>query len=128
VGNAKTTGTLVVALGAIAFWIVSGAWAFASPASFYDAVATYPPFNAHFLRDAGAFMLGLGGGLVVALRWRDALAAALAGSAVGATFHVAAHVIDLEQGGSLADIAGLTALAVALVAAAVAQRRREGRT
>jgi hypothetical protein len=122
--TATTTGTRVVALLGIAFWVVSGAWAFASPASFYDAVATYPPFNAHFLRDIGSFMLGLGAGLGVALRWRDALAAALAGSAVGATFHVAAHVIDLDQGGSLADILGLAVLALAFIAAALAQHRR----
>jgi hypothetical protein len=122
--TATTTGIRVVALVGIAFWVVSGTWAFASPASFYDAVATYPPFNAHFLRDIGSFMLGLGAGLAVALWWRDALAAALAGSAVGATFHVASHIIDLDQGGSWVDIVGLAALALALGAAALAQRRR----
>lgn len=123
--NPTTTAVRVVALLGIAFWVVSGAWAFASPASFYDAVATYPPFNAHFLRDAGSFMLGLGGVLAFGLWWRDALAAALAGSAVGATFHVAAHVIDREQGGSLSDTLALAALAIAFAAAAAAQRKRE---
>lgn len=121
--NRSATAVRMVALLGVAFWLVSGAWAFASPASFYDAVAAYPPFNAHFLRDAGAFMLGLGGGLVFGLWWRDALAAALAGSGVGATFHVAAHVIDRQQGGSLSDTLALAALAVAFAAAALAQRK-----
>ena len=125
--NATTTGTRMVAVIGIAFWVVFGAWAFASPATFYDAVAAYPPFNAHFLRDSCAFMLGLGAGLAAALWWRDALAAALGGSAVAATFHVAAHVIDRHQGGSLADTLGLAALAAAFVATAVAQRRRDRR-
>lgn len=120
-----TTATRAVALLGIAFWAVSGAWAFASPASFYDAVAAYPPFNAHFLRDAGSFMLGLGGALAFGLWWRSALAAALAGSAIGAVFHVAAHVIDREQGGSWVETAGLAALAVAFVVAAVVQRRAQ---
>ena len=124
--NRTTTGTRAVALIGIAFWVIFGAWAFAAPAAFYDAVATYPPFNAHFLRDAGAFMLGLGAGLATALWWRDALAAALAGSGVAAVFHTAGHVIDRELGGSLGDTLGLAVLAVALVVAAVAQHRRAG--
>lgn len=123
--NTTTTGTRAVAVLGIAFWLVMGTWAFLTPAGFYDAVATYPPFNAHFLRDAGAFMLGLGAGLAVALRWRDALAAALAGSAVAALVHTAAHVVDRAQGGSLWDTLGLAALAVAFVVAAAAQHRRE---
>lgn len=125
--NPATTGIRIVALLGTAFWLVSGSWAFAAPAAFYDAVATYPPFNAHFLRDAGAFMLGLGGGLAIALWWRDALAAALAGSAVGAAFHTAAHVIDRAQGGSLSDTLGLATLTVAFVLAAVMQHRRKAR-
>ena len=122
-----TTGARVAAWLGVVFWVGSGAWAFASPASFYDALATYPPFNAHFLRDAGAFMLGLGGGLVLGLWWRDALAAVLGGSAVGGVFHVAAHIIDREQGGSLSDTLGLAALAVVFVAGALTQRRQSGR-
>lgn len=119
----RTTGTRIVAGVGIVFWVVSGAWAFAAPAAFYDSVATYPPFNAHFLRDAGSFMLGLGGGLALGLWWRDALAAVLGGSAVGAVFHVAAHVIDRHQGGSLGETLALGVLAVAFVIAAVVQRR-----
>lgn len=122
-----TTGARVAAWLGVVFWVVSGAWAFGSPASFYDAAATYPPFNAHFLRDTGAFMLGLGGALVFGLWWRDALAAVLGGSAVGGIFHVAAHILDREQGGSLTDTLGLAALAVVFVAGALAQRRQTQR-
>lgn len=122
--NPTTTGIRAVALLGIAFWVGSGAWAFASPDSFYDAVATYPPYNPHFLRDVGTFMLGLGGGLVFGLWWRDALAAALGGSAVAGTFHIASHVLDRHQGGSLVDTVALSVLAVAFIVAAGAQRRR----
>lgn len=122
-----TTGARVAAWVGVVFWVASGAWAFGSPAAFYDAVATYPPFNAHFLRDAGAFMLGLGGALIFGLWWRDALGAVLAGSAVGGSFHVAAHVIDREQGGSWSETLALAALALIFAAGALAQRRREQR-
>jgi hypothetical protein len=122
--NPATTGVRIVAGLGIIFWVVTGLWAFSSPASFYDAVATYPPYNPHFIRDIGAFTLGLGGGLALGLWVRDALAAVLGGSAVGGGFHVAAHVIDREQGGSLADTLGLAALAVAFVVATIAQARR----
>jgi peptidoglycan/LPS O-acetylase OafA/YrhL len=122
--NPSTSPVRAVAALGILFWLASGLWAFASPSSFYDAVATYPPYNAHFLRDAGAFMLGLGGALGLGLWWRDALAAALGGSAVGGALHVAAHVIDRHQGGSLGDTLALTVLALAFATAAVAQRRR----
>ena len=41
-------------------YLVLGIWAFAAPDSFYDSIAPFPPGNAHFLRDAGAFQIGIG--------------------------------------------------------------------
>ena len=101
-------------------YLVLGIWAFAAPDSFYDSIAPFPPGNAHFLRDAGAFQIGIG---LVAL----ACAAAPAGNrpvmaAVAATtgLHVAAHVIDIEAGGSPAfDIASLSLMTAVAAAAAL---------
>ena len=33
---------------------VQGIWAFVAPRSFFDTLATFEPFNAHFVRDVGA--------------------------------------------------------------------------
>ena len=116
-----------IAILAVVFWAVFGMWAFAAPASFYEAVAVYPPFNAHFLRDAGAFELGLAGAVAAGLRWRDALATALAGTAVAGVFHFAAHVIDSERGGSFATTTALGVLAAIFVAGAILQLKRSTR-
>ena len=81
-------------------------------------VATYPPFNKHLLHDIGAFNLGLGATLLLALAWADGLLVALAGVGLGATAHALAHWLDRELGGSAADPWYLSALAVVLLAAA----------
>ena len=108
---------------ALAFWIIGGAWAFVSPSTFFESVANFPPYNAHFLRDAGAFMLGLGAAIGFALRWSDVLAVALGATAVAGVFHVISHVMDRAQGGSVRDTVGLGVFAVALSVAAWAQHR-----
>jgi uncharacterized membrane protein len=52
--------TKVVALLGGLFFLVVGAWAFVHPPSFSDVVPPFPPLNVHYLRDAGAFQIGLG--------------------------------------------------------------------
>lgn len=59
------------------FFLAPGIWAFAAPHSFYDQVATFPPYNRHLLHDIGAFQIGIGVALLLALRWSDAPFAAL---------------------------------------------------
>ena len=110
---------------ALAFWVIGGAWAFVSPSTFFESVANFPPYNPHFLRDAGAFMLGLGAAIGFALRWSDALVVALGASAVAGVFHVISHVVDRAQGGSLRDTLGLGAVAVVVSLAAWAQHRSQ---
>lgn len=75
------------------------------------------------MHDLGAFQLGLGATLLAALISSDALVAALAGNAVGATFHFAAHVADADLGGRASDpfVVGLLA-AVAVVALLTARK------
>ncbi len=100
-----TRESYVAAILAVAalFYAGTGVWAFAAPQSFYDVIATYPPYNAHFLRDIGAFLIGLGGALLGALIWRDVRFVALLGGTVAAVVHWASHVIDRDHGGTFAD-------------------------
>ena len=116
-------GVRAIAIMAIVFWCGIGVWAFVSPASFYESVATFPPYNAHFLRDAGAFMFGLGAAVAWALRVRDPLFVVLAASAVAGLLHVVSHIVDRAQGGSAATTAGLAVVAVLFSVAALAQQR-----
>ena len=107
--------------------LAAGLWAFLSPSSFFDSVALFPPYNAHFLRDVGAFQVGLGATLLLALRWADALFVALTGVGSGAVLHAAAHVIDRDLGGRATDPYAVALVAVVLVVAAVlraTERRR----
>jgi len=101
-----------------------GLWAFLGPASFYGQVATFQPYNQHFLHDAGAFQVGLGLALllpaVLGRGLRPALLAVLAASLL----HFVAHVEDVRLGGHPAtDLTALGVLCLALVAALVVDTR-----
>jgi hypothetical protein len=112
-----------VAVAAGLFLIVLGAWAFFGPQSFFDRLATFRPYNRHLIHDVGAFQIGLGATLLIALAWKDALATALAGVGIGAAFHAISHWIDKDLGGRDSDPYGLTIVAVLILAAAFAARR-----
>lgn len=116
-----------VAAVAGAFFLLLGAWAFFDPPSFGERIATFPPLNVHFLRDAGAFQIGLATALLLGLARRDGLLVALGGAAAAATCHAIGHVIDVDRGGEpVRDLVTLWLLAVALLVAA-AWRWRETR-
>ena len=95
----------ILAAVAALFFIGPGLWAFFDPQGFYDELATFEPYNEHFVHDIGAFMIGIGAAFVAAL-WRrgDALFAAFVGGAVGGAFHTAAHFIDHDIGGKDTDV------------------------
>lgn len=77
-----------------------GLWAFIAPRSFFDVLATFEPYNAHFVRDIGAGMFGVGtAGFVAALHPRP-LVAGLSGLTAFQAVHVLAHVIDRDRGGN----------------------------
>ena len=116
--NQRTLLTVLTGLGGL-FFLAFGLWAFLDPQSFFDEVATFEPYNAHFLHDIGAFQLGIGATLLIAL-WRrgDAIFTALAGAGIGAALHVIAHVQDHDLGGSDSDIVTLGIVAVLLIAGA----------
>jgi hypothetical protein len=92
----------------VGFWALSGAWAFVAPRSFYDQVATFPPYNVHFIHDIGAFSIGLGAALALVMVMANALRAVLLAVAIGSTLHVLSHVLDYDIKPSVADIAGLS--------------------
>jgi hypothetical protein len=110
----------------VVFAIGSGVWAFAAPRSFYDNVATFEPYNRHFLHDIGAFTIGLGAVMLLALitQW-DALRVALAGFAVASVVHVFSHALDSDLGGRDTDLPGLSLVALLFVIAAAARTPRK---
>ncbi len=121
-----TAGRVAAAIGAVAF-LPFGAWAMVAPRSFFDAVATFHPYNQHLVQDIGAFQLGLGVVLLIAaLRpTTDALGVALVGCGIGAAAHVVSHVIGHDLGGKPAtDIPTFTLVAVILLAAGARRLRR----
>jgi PPOX class probable F420-dependent enzyme len=98
--------------------LAAGIWALVAPRSFAEIVAF--PSSRHFVHDAGAFQLGIGVMLLLALRWRDALSVVLAGFVVSNTVHAYNHHADLEIGGHATDwllLGGTSVLAlIALIA------------
>src|SRR5712691_3400738 len=110
----------LVTVAAGVFLVALGLWAFFDPQSFFDEVALFPPYNEHLLHDVGAFQVGLGATLLLALVWKsDALLAALAGVAIGSVVHFISHVEDTDLGGRGSDPYTLGAFAAVLVVAAV---------
>ena len=105
-----------------------GIWAFLDPRAFYEGVATWPPFNKHFIHDIGAFQIGLGLTLLLGLLGGDALFVALAGVGAGQAIHALAHWIDRDLGGKPGDPWAMGILAAILVTGAVLRRRGRRRT
>lgn len=101
-----------------------GVWAFVAPSSFFSVLATFEPYNAHFLRDVGAFQLGLGAVLLLSLTAAPARAIVLGGVGVGAAAHALGHVVDAGLGGAPTDVPTFAGLAVALLVGAWLARGR----
>ena len=114
----KALALAAAAAGAL-FFLVTGAWAFVAPHSFFVSVAHWPPYNEHFFHDVGAFQLGLGAALVAGLARLSGLVVGLIGGVVGASVHAISHWIDWHEGGRSSDPILLTLLAALLVAGLV---------
>jgi uncharacterized membrane protein len=122
-----TMARVVAALGGL-FFVVAGVWAFVHPPSFSEVVAPFPPLNVHYLRDAGAFQIGLGVALLLALVRADALLVALVAVGAASLFHLASHVIDIDRGGQpVRDLVSLAVLAGVLLLAAAVRWREAAR-
>jgi hypothetical protein len=100
------------------FYLVTGAWAFLEPLNFFNALATFVPLNIHLLHDAGAFQVGLGLALTVAVALRAPLRAPLIAVLAASILHLLAHVEDIRLGGH--PTTDLPVLALICVALAVA--------
>src|SRR5688572_19944991 len=112
-------------LGGVSF-LAAGLWAMVGPESFFDAVATFEPYNQHFLQDIGAFQIGLGAVLLLAAARvpTDGLAVGLLGVGVGNLAHVVAHGIGVELGGNPArDIPAFALVTVVLLWAGTSRWR-----
>jgi hypothetical protein len=114
--------TAVLVVGGLLF-LLPGIWAFVAPHSFYDQLATFPPYNRHLIHDIGAFQIGIGAALVLALRWNDAMFVALGGAAAGASAHFLSHIIDHDLGGMDSDVFVFGAVAALLITAATLRFR-----
>jgi hypothetical protein len=102
---------VVAVLGGVSF-LASGLWAMVGPESFFEMVATFEPYNPHFVQDIGAFQIGLGAVLLLASipTRTDALAVGLVGVGIGSVAHTVSHVIGRDLGGTPELDIPLTAL------------------
>jgi hypothetical protein len=107
-----------------AFLLASGLFALLAPEAFFQLAAVYPPYNRHFIHDIGAFMLGLGAGLALALVLSDALLVALGATAFGAVAHFASHLADRELGGLPTDPVTFGVFALVVVGLTIWRVRR----
>ena len=99
-----------------------GVWGMAAPRSFFDRLATFEPYNQHLIQDIGAFQIGLGSVLLLAVLFPGAgpLAVALVGTGIGAGAHVVSHVVGRDlDGRPEVDIPAFAVLGSLLVAAGV---------
>ena len=117
--------TIVLLLTGL-FFLAPGIWAFAAPGSFYHQLAPFPPYNRHLIHDIGAFQIGIGAALILALKWNDARFVVLAGAAAGAIVHFVSHIIDHDRGGNDGDAVVFGVVAAVLIATAVLRWRGLG--
>jgi hypothetical protein len=122
--RAQRGARVVAAVGGVTT-VAAGLWAFFAPRSFAD-FAKFPPYNQHLIHDIGAFEIGIGAALLLALVFRDGLLVALGGGAAAAVMHFISHVIDRDLGGRSLDPWLFGILAVVIGLAAFGRYRTEG--
>jgi hypothetical protein len=113
----------LAALISAASMLAFGFWAFFAPTSFSDFI-DYGPYNEHLIHDAGAFQLGVGVGLLLAVLWSDGLLAALTGFAVASGLHTVSHYSDRHLGGHDSDVPLLGLLTLVALAGIYGGLRR----
>jgi hypothetical protein len=76
------------------------------PAQFYT-IADFPPFNRHYMGDAGVFSFAIGLGLLMAVRRPSQHGLMIGAAAVGNALHVLNHLYDdlIVDGGNLDHLA-----------------------
>ena len=116
---------VAVTIGGL-FMLVVGIWAFFAPASFAEFVAF--PYNRHLLHDVGAFQIGIGTTMLLALMWKDGVMVVLAGYVVGSSFHLLSHILDRHIGGHSYDPLVLGVMVTVGLAGMYLRSRVSGRT
>jgi hypothetical protein len=111
--------TLVCAASMLIF----GFWAFLAPESFAQFI-NYAPYNRHLIHDVGAFQIGIGAAMLLALLWSDGLLVALTGFAVASGLHTLSHYLDRHIGGHDSDVPALGLLTLVALLAIYARMRR----
>jgi hypothetical protein len=117
----------VAAVAGGIFLVALGLWAMVDPESFFEQLADFEPYNQHFLQDAGAFQIGLGAVLLlaVALRRADGLAVALLGVGIGMAAHTVSHAVGTDLGGRPeTDIPFFAVVTVVLLAGGMVRLRQ----
>jgi hypothetical protein len=116
----------VAVVGGVSF-LAAGLWAMAGPESFFETIATFEPYNQHFVQDIGAFQIGLGAVLLLASipSRADALAVGLVGVGIGSAAHTVSHLIGRDLGGTPVLDIPLTALMSLLLLAGGLWRWRQ---
>jgi hypothetical protein len=129
--TAVRIGQALIALVGL-FDTAAGAALLLAPEWFYQTLGTFPPFNRHYAGDAGAFLLPIGLGLLIAarepVRYRPILVLALGAAWLHALNHGYDALLHAGQGSaSLLDAANIAGMAVGLsVGAALTWRTRRG--
>jgi hypothetical protein len=93
--NGTPVRLLILIVGAL--HLVTGFFMAIAPREFYDSLATFPPYNGHFLRDVSTFYLALGAMLVVAAGRRSWQIPLLALAVVQYALHVGSHLLDISD-------------------------------
>lgn len=74
--------------------LFAGVTLIVAPVWFFNTIGTFPPFNQHYLGDAGAFILPLGLGLLVALREPRKHQLLIGLAALSGVLHATNHLYD----------------------------------
>jgi PPOX class probable F420-dependent enzyme len=122
-GGAHGLVSAITALAGLGM-LLGGAWSLLAPRSFADYVDF--PYHEHFLHDLGAFQLGIGATLLLALIWTDTLAVALAGFLVSNSLHAINHALDQHLGGHDTDARALGTMSILILAALVIRMHQLG--
>ena len=124
--------TMRVVVAALAvFHVPEGLWMEFSPDTFFDVIGQYGLENTHYVGDVGAFVLGYGIALMIAVArpsWRTPL---LAVGALWYAFHALNHLLDIDEarseGRGIADTVLLALGSAALAWLAAVSNRLERR-
>jgi len=90
----KASGVQIILGVSGLFYTLTGLALIFLPTWFFTYIGDFPPFNRHYMGDAGAFILPLGIGLLVAVRQPAAHRGVVLVSAAASLLHALNHAYD----------------------------------